>query len=263
MNTKTPARRVTPGIWRRSFLSLLAGAIAVCHGGTSDAQSLSKRGEYLARAGDCIDCHTAPDGKLLAGGRSISTPFGSMVTPNITPDKETGIGAWNADEFYRALHDGIGRNGEYLYPVFPFVSYTKVSREDVDAIRAYLMSVPAVHAKRNTDTLEFPFNVRSSLAVWRELYFKAGVFQPDPHRSAALNRGAYLVEGLGHCGECHTPRNSMGAAKDQATLQGGAVQGWYAPNITADVRQGIGAWSDAQLKTFADGEGGAGEIGVD
>jgi mono/diheme cytochrome c family protein len=234
-----------------AFLSL---CVILLFGANPDLQAADKRqiarGEYLMRAGDCIDCHTAPGGAPFAGGRSMSTPFGSITTPNITSDKETGIGSWSDEDFYRALHDGIGKDGQLLYPVFPFNWYTKVTRADVMALRAYLATVPPVHAERHVDTLEFPFSVRASLAVWRKLYFKPGQYHNDPHKSAQWNRGAYLVLGLGHCGECHTQRNALGAQKKAEALQGGAIEGWYAPNITSDMQKGIGGWSEAQLVTY-------------
>jgi mono/diheme cytochrome c family protein len=209
-----------------------------------------KRGEYLARAGDCISCHTAPGGRPFAGGLHMPTPFGDISTPNITPDKATGIGDWSDEEFYRAMHEGVGRGNEYLYPVFPFPWFTKISREDVLAIKAYLFSLPPEHAPRSQLKLAFPFNIRESLLAWRTAFFKPGNFVPDPRHSDAVNRGAYLVEGLGHCGECHNHDNIFGASNWSGRLKGGQIEGWYAPNITADGRNGISAWSEAELVTF-------------
>jgi mono/diheme cytochrome c family protein len=209
-----------------------------------------KRGEYLARAGDCISCHTAPGGKPFAGGLYMSTPFGDIPTPNITPDKATGIGAWSDAEFYRAMHEGIGRSNEYLYPVFPFPWFTKVSRDDVLAIKAYLFSLPPERAPRSQPKLEFPFNIRESLMAWRTAFLKPGNFVPEPRHSEAVNRGAYLVEGLGHCGECHNRDNIFGASDWSGRLRGGQIEGWYAPNITAGGRDGISAWSEAELVAF-------------
>ncbi len=216
----------------------------------SPASDLVKKGEYLATAGDCVSCHSAPGGKPLAGGLTVSTPFGPMVTPNITPDKETGIGGYSDDQFYKALHDGIGSDGQYLYPVFPFQWYTHVSREDVLAIKAYLFSVPPVHAEQKVNQLHFPFSIRTSLLGWRELFFTAGEFMPDSSKSAEVNRGKYLVTGLGHCGECHTAHNSLGGTEKAKAYQGATIDGWYAPNITSDLQQGIGGWSDAQLVSY-------------
>jgi mono/diheme cytochrome c family protein len=213
---------------------------------------LVTRGEYLARAGDCMSCHTNPGGAPFAGGRQVETPFGSISSPNITPDRDTGIGNWSDDDFYRLMHDGIDREGHYVYPVMPFDYYTKVTRDDVLAIKAFLFSQPPVHAPRPPGHLEFPFNIRTSLAGWRALFFKPGEFVADTSQPEPVQRGAYLVEGLGHCGACHTPRNGLGGGKPAEALGGGEItgQGWFAPNITSDVTEGIGGWSDAQLLDY-------------
>ena len=223
-------------------LLLMAGCWATS-GASAAPSSPVSRGEYLARAGDCVSCHTAPGGKPYAGGLYMQTPFGKISTPNLTPDKETGIGAWTDEEFYRALHEGIGRHGEYLYPVFPFPWYSKVTREDVLAIKAYLFSLPAETAPRKPFSLVFPFNVRPALAAWRTLFFNADA--PTP-----MTRGAYLVEGLGHCGECHNRHNVLGASQWSGRLEGGEIEGWYAPNITSDGREGVGRWSDDAIVKF-------------
>ena len=208
------------------------------------------KGQYLATVGDCVSCHSAPGGKPLAGGLAIDTPFGKIVSPNITPDKDTGIGNWSDDQFYAAMHEGLGKGGEYLYPAMPFVSYTKVTRDDVMAIKAYIFSLPPVNNKVVSDTLPFPFSVRQSLAVWRAMFFREGTFEPDPKKSAQINRGAYLVQGLGHCAECHSQRNVLGGIKNGTRLEGGVIDGWYAPNITSDMRGGIGKWSENDLVAF-------------
>ena len=181
------------------------------------------RGEYLARAGDCVACHTAPDGKDFAGGRPMPTPFGNLYVPNITPDEETGMGRWTADEFYRMMHTGISRDGTLLYPAMPFASYTKVTREDSDAIYAYLMSVPPVRQKNRPHELRFPYNKRDLLIGWRALYFKEGEYVPDPIQSAEWNRGAYLVQGLGHCAMCHTAINALGGSRESQAFEGGMI----------------------------------------
>ncbi len=213
---------------------------------------LVKRGEYLARVGDCFSCHTKEGGPALAGGRQVETPFGTISSPNITPDKDTGIGNWSDDQFYRIMHDGLDDRGEYVYPVMPYDHYTKVTREDVLAIKAFLFSQPAVHAPQPPSHLSFPFNIRASLGVWRALFFKPGEFQPDPQASAEVNRGAYLVEGLGHCGACHTPRNILSGSEHSKQFAGGEIsgQGWFAPNISSDIREGIGSWSDQQITDY-------------
>jgi mono/diheme cytochrome c family protein len=209
------------------------------------------RGEYLARAGDCIACHTAPAGKPFTGGRAMPTPFGNLYTSNITPDDETGIGQWTADDFYRMMHTGISRDGTLLYPAMPFASYTKVTREDSDAIYAYLMSVPPVRQKNRPHELRFPFNKRELLVGWRALYFREGEYVPDPKQSEQWNRGAYLVEGLGHCAMCHTAVNRLGGTSEAAAFEGGMIpnQNWYAPSLTSNREAGLGNWS---LKDIAD-----------
>jgi mono/diheme cytochrome c family protein len=203
------------------------------------------RGEYLARAGDCIACHTVPNGPQFAGGRAMPTPFGNLYVPNITPDDETGIGRWTAEEFYRMMHTGVSRDGTLLYPAMPFASYTKVTREDSDAIYAYLMSVPPVRQQNRPHELRFPYNKRELLVGWRALYFKQGEYVQDPKQSAQWNRGAYLVEGLGHCAMCHTAVNVLGGSSESQEFEGGMIpnQNWYAPSLTSNREAGLGDWS--------------------
>lgn len=199
------------------------------------------RGAYLALAGNCAGCHTAPGGAPYAGGRELPTPFGTFVTPNITPDSVHGIGDWDTRDFWRALHHGKGRDGRPLYPAFPYTEYTNVTREDADALFAYLRSLPAQAAPNAPDRLQFPYNVRPLLYAWRALYFEPGQLVADASRSGEWNRGAYLVRGLGHCNACHTSRNALGAAGG-AALGGGQVAGrsWYAPSLTAAAEAGSG-----------------------
>lgn len=211
---------------------------------------LVKRGEYLAVLGDCAACHTAKGGPKFAGGLSMETPFGPIFTPNITPDKQTGIGNITDDQFYRVLHDGIGMKGEHLYPVMPFPWYTQVTRGDALAIKAYLFSLDPVHRANPPNGMAFPFNQRAGLAVWDKLFLNKGPFRPDPSKSAEVNRGAYIVQGLGHCGECHNGRNLLGDTRLADQLQGGPIQNWYAPNITNDVANGIGKYTDDQLFAY-------------
>ncbi|MFO1302231.1 MAG: c-type cytochrome [Burkholderiales bacterium] len=213
------------------------------------ASAAPSRGEFLARAGDCIACHTARGGAPFAGGLELQTPFGRMVTPNITPDSATGIGAWTADDFFRAMHEGRSKDGTLLYPAFPYPSYTKVSREDSDAIFAYLRTFPPVAQKNRPHALEFPYNQRALLLAWRALYFKPGAFVPDPSRSPEWNRGAYLVQGLGHCDACHSPRNLLGATAQDAGLAGGLIarQDWYAPSLTSSREAGLGQWDVGEI----------------
>jgi len=200
---------------RRSRLRpLLALALFASPGAAlADSDNLVEitRGKALVTAGDCVACHTAPGGTPFAGGLALQTPFGAIMTPNITPDSTTGIGSWTADDFARAMHDGRRPDGTRLYPAFPYTYYTKVTRADSDAIFAYLRSLEPVSNSVNRSTLPFPFNIRSSMAVWDGLFFTPGEFKPDSSKSEEYNRGAYLVEGLGHCGACHTPLNAFGA----------------------------------------------------
>jgi mono/diheme cytochrome c family protein len=210
----------------------------------SARQDLIARGEYLSRAGDCIACHTLPAGKLFGGGRPMETPFGTLYSPNISSDKETGIGNWSADEFYTMLHEGKSRDGSLLYPAMPFASYTKVTRADSDAIYAYLQSVPQIHQPNRPHQLKFPFNQRQLLLGWRTLFFREGEYRPAPAQSAQWNRGAYLVEGLGHCTMCHTQINALGGNTPSKQFQGGLIpmQNWYAPSLTSNREAGLGDW---------------------
>lgn len=209
-----------------------------------------KRGEYLALAADCIACHTVDKAKPFAGGYPLATPFGTIYGPNITPDKETGIGTWTDEDFIRALHLGIGKQGEHLYPAFPYTAFTKLSRDDVLAIKAYLFSLPAINQKTPANALPFPLNQRILLAGWNLFNFTPGRWQPDSTQSVEWNRGAYLVEGLAHCQECHTPRNlTMGVDKKLA-FSGAQLGGWTAYNITPDAISGVGGWKDGELVQY-------------
>ncbi len=201
------------------------------------------RGKALATVGDCVACHTTSGGQPFAGGLALQTPFGAIVTPNITPDIMTGIGSWSADDFARAMHEGRRPGGTYLYPAFPYPYYTKVTRKDLNAIYAYLRTLPPVDNRVNRNTLPFPFNIRLSMIGWNMLFFTPGEFKPDPKRSDEFNRGAYLAEGLGHCGACHTPFNAFGASQNDKYLQGNRIDNWTAPNITNDMQAGLGKWS--------------------
>ena len=192
----------------------------------------------------------AVGGTPYAGGLILNTPFGQMATPNITPDRATGIGSWTADQFYGVIHNGIGPGHQYIYPTMTFTSYTKMPRGDVDALHAYLMSLPPVHAPRLPISLSFPFNIRLSLLGWRMLFFRADTYKNNNAKSAQWNRGAYLVEGPGHCGECHSPRNALGGVIDSRSLAGGRIDSFLAPNISSDPRWGIGRWSEDEIFTF-------------
>jgi mono/diheme cytochrome c family protein len=218
----------------------------------ADVQDFSavERGRYLAQAADCGSCHTVPgSNRPFAGGRTIETPFGVLAAPNITSDRETGIGGWTDEEFDAAVRNGRSRNGTRLYPAMPFPYYSRMSREDVKAIRAYLNTVAPVRNAVRVNRLPFPFNIRASMMVWDALYFAPGEFHPEPSKSGQWNRGAYLVLGPGHCGACHTPKTFLGGDKSTEAFQGYALQGWTAPGIAS----GDGAlhdWSTDDIATY-------------
>jgi mono/diheme cytochrome c family protein len=224
---------------------------------------LIARGAYLATVGDCAACHTAQGGKPYAGGRALPTPFGDVPAPNLTPEDATGLGQWSFDAFWRALHEGVGRDGHALYPAFPYTSYTRVSRADAFALFAYLKSLPPVHNQAGSPSLRFPYDLSASLATWRALYFRPGEFVPEPKQSAEWNRGAYLVQGLGHCNECHVARDNLGGLPKGETLTGGQipVQNWYAPDLSTRAHGGLEGWSAddivALLKTGQSAKGAA------
>src|ERR1700688_177726 len=215
---------------------------------TGDA--LIARGKYLTVAADCAACHTTEGGKPFAGGLAFNLPFGTIYSSNITPDRENGIGAWSDAEFARAMRSGVGRHGEDLYPAFPYTSYALLSSDDVLAIRAYLATLAPVATPAPANALAFPFNQRYIMRGWKLLFLGSKPFEPDPARGVAWNRGAYLVNGLAHCSECHTPHNLMFAREQRDALSGGVVDGWKAWNITLDNETGIGLWTDAQLVSY-------------
>ena len=199
----------------------------------ADDPALQARGAYLARAGNCQDCHTPRGGAPYSGGRGIPTPFGTVYSSNLTPDPQTGLGAWNALDFRRAMQNGRSRDGRLLYPAFPYDATTRISDADADALFAYLRSLPAVAQPNRPHALRFPYDTQLALAVWRALYFRPGRFEPDAAQPAAWNRGAYLVQGLGHCAACHAERNALGASRDPLGLAGGLMplQHWLAPAL--------------------------------
>jgi len=214
------------------------------------ATDVIARGQYLADAADCLACHTAEGGEPFAGGRAFVTEFGTLYSPNISPDTETGIGGMSDEDFVRALHEGVGQNGEPLYPAFPYAAYTYLTRDDVLAIKAYLFSQPAVRNEPPAHELAFPYNQRWLMRIWAWLYNPDTRFTPVPDRSAAWNRGAYLVEALGHCGECHTPRTPLQSLDNRRKFAGGIAEGWRAYNLSSDEASGIGAWSAADLEQY-------------
>lgn len=232
-------------LWKERPWQKLAPATAAAAGGSGPIT----RGEYLARAGDCIACHTARGGRENAGGLAMPTPFGALYTPNITPDDETGIGRWTADEFYRMMHTGIGKDGKLLYPAMPFQAYTKVTREDSDAIYAYFMSLPPIRQPNRPHELRFPYNNRELLVGWRSLFFRQGEYEPDRTQSAEWNRGAYLVDGLAHCAMCHSAINLLGGSSESQAFAGGLIpnQYWYAPSLTSNREAGLGEWSIQEI----------------
>jgi mono/diheme cytochrome c family protein len=231
----------------------LLGGVGFSRAANPDSQAFDQieKGRYLTTAADCFACHTVPDiGQPFAGGRPIETPFGVITASNITPDIDTGIGAWSDEQFDDAVRKGVRPDGSRLYPAMPFPSYSKMSRGDVLAIRAYLKTVEPVYQPVESDTLPFPFNIREAMRVWDALYFTEGEFQPDSQRSAAWNRGAYLVQGPGHCGACHTPKTFLGGDKSGEDFRGSYLQGWFAPDITGDRKEGIGQWSEADIRSY-------------
>src|SRR5580698_926386 len=232
--------------------ALVAALLTATGAGAVDLQSfeLVERGRYLAVAADCAACHTKPGGKSYAGGVALDTPFGTLVGPNITPDRDAGIGEWTDDEFIAALQDGRGRGGIRLFPAMPYPAYTKMTREDALAIRAYLQTIAPEPDKIEANRLPFPLSIRFNMAVWNALNFNPGRIEPDSSKSAEWNRGRYLVDALGHCGTCHTPKTLLGADNVSAYLQGGPLQGWFAPNITADSRKGVGGWSIDEIVRY-------------
>nr|WP_297353034.1 cytochrome c [uncultured Caldimonas sp.] len=215
----------------------------------ASSSELVKRGAYLARAGNCMGCHTTADGQAYAGGRGVETPFGVVYAPNITPEHRTGIGGWSADTFWRAMHHGRSQDGRLLYPAFPYPSYTLVTRQDSDALYAYLRSVPAVVQENKAHELRFPYNTQIALALWRAVYFRPAEFKAEPARSAQWNRGKYLVQGLGHCAACHSPRNFLGGIARNAEFAGGLMpdESWYAPSLASVQQAGVQGWTREEV----------------
>ncbi len=232
---------------------LLLGALAATPAWAAPSMS---RGESVFHLAGCANCHTDRDnqGARLAGGRRLSTPLGVFYTPNITPDPETGIGRWREADFIRALREGVSPEGENYYPSFPYTSYTRLSDEDIRALWGYLRAQPAVHQSNRPHELPWYLRLRFLISIWKWLYFTPGAYQSDPTKPAQWNRGAYLVEGPGHCGECHTPRNWLGGLIKLKALAGtrDGPEGAVVPNITPDRRTGIGRWSASDLTQYFD-----------
>jgi mono/diheme cytochrome c family protein len=227
-----------------------AGASPLIVGAPANADPVA-RGEYLARAADCIACHTVPEtGKPFAGGLPFKLPFGTIYSSNITADVETGIGSWSDDDFVRAVREGVRKDGKHLYPAFPYTAYTQLSRADVLAIKAYLFTLPKVRQPERPNDLGFPFNQRWAMGFWNAAFFRSQRFENDPSRTPQWNAGAYLAGPLGHCAECHTPRNLGFGLKHGEALSGAELQGWRAWNITSNDTHGIGKWSDEALTQY-------------
>ena len=236
----------------RTILAGLALCSAVANSALAAEPSpeLIAAGKALVVAGDCAGCHTADPAKPFAGGMRIDTPFGAIYAPNLTPDRDTGIGAWQDADFTRALRYGIAPDGSHYYPAFPYPYFTKMTKDDTLAIRAYLGTLAPVVSRNKPPELRWPFGYRGLMRIWNALFFKPGLFEPDQSRSAAWNRGGYLVTGLGHCGACHTPKNYFGADRDAQALAGGAVGGWFAPRLDSAVRSGLKSWSAEDITEY-------------
>jgi mono/diheme cytochrome c family protein len=235
-------------LWQRRIAAAFVLTLLTVASRAAADQAVS-RGEYLVRAGGCFSCHTAAGGQPLAGGRALATPFGTFYSPNITPDPDTGIGRWSDAQFLQALREGVRPDGANYFPVFPYPSFTGITDSDALAIKAYLFSVPPVRQDNPPHDIAFPFSWRVLQTGWKLLFFTPGLFQPAPERSAAYNRGAYLATALAHCGECHTPRNFLGAARSGQRLSGTAdgPDGQLVPNITPDPGTGIGRWEKSEV----------------
>jgi mono/diheme cytochrome c family protein len=290
MNTRENGREGHPILWTLGVLVAVAvafaGYLVFAPGPTAFAQgkrvaladyhdkdptgvpdelksaSLIERGEYLTRAADCVVCHTAKGGEPFAGGRAFVLPFGTMYSTNITPDADTGIGAYTDADFLNAVHKGVGRGNVRLYPAMPYASYTYMSDADALAIKAYLFTLKPLHAPVPQNTLAFPFNQRSLMSIWSAMFNPDKRYEPNVEHDAVWNRGAYLAEAMGHCGECHTPRNLAFALNNRQKFAGAVQAGWRAYNITPDRSSGVGAWSDADMLHYlstghADGRGTA------
>ena len=240
-----------------AFVAVLIAICQVTQAAPAASQELLQRGAYLARAGDCISCHTARKGQPFAGGLPLNTPFGMIYSTNITPDLETGVGHYSRDDFVRVMREGVTKNGHRLYPAMPYTSYAKLLQEDLSALYVYFMQgIGPVRNPNRPTQLSWPLGMRSLMAVWDVLYFKKGEYAVDPDKGASWNRGAYLVQGLGHCGECHTPRGVAGQMKagserdGRQYLAGAALDNWYASPLTGNLETGLHAWSQDEIVEF-------------
>jgi mono/diheme cytochrome c family protein len=243
---------------------LLCGAFACGECSAEPSAETIARGKALAVAGDCASCHTADPAKPFAGGKRIDTPFGGITSPNLTPDRDTGLGGWSDDEFVRALRYGVGRDGTHYYPAFPYPNFTKLTRDDILAIRAYLATLSPIRNTAPPPDLSWPLNYRILMRGWNWLFFKSGILVPDQSKGAEWNRGRYLVEGAAHCGACHTPKNIFGADKRGQAFGGGKVQDMFAPRLDSAERSGLKSWSVEDiveyLQSGRNGRSHAGEL---
>jgi mono/diheme cytochrome c family protein len=231
------ARPVIPAI------VLLCTAFSVAAAGAEPTAETIDRGKQLAIAADCASCHTADPAKPFAGGKRIDTPFGAIYSDNLTPDRETGIGSFSDEDFRRALRLGVAPDGSRYYPAFPYPNFTKLTRDDILAIRAYLATLTPYRNTPPDPQLRWPLNYRVLMRVWNYLFFRPGLFEPDQQKSTEWNRGGYLVEGAAHCGACHTPKNVFGADRRSRSFGGGLVDGWFAPRLDNAARSGLKSWS--------------------
>ena len=241
---------------------LLCGASAFCGAQAEPSAETIAQGKALTEAADCASCHTADPAKPFAGGKRIDTPFGAIYSPNLTPDRDTGIGAWSDGEFYGALRYGVDPDGPRYYPAFPYPYFTKMTRDDILAIRAYLATLTPHRNPAPPPELRWPLNYRVVMRLWNYLFFRPGIFEPDQQKSAEWNRGGYLVTGAAHCGACHTPKNMFGADRRGRALGGGLVQGWFAPRLDEAARSGLKSWSvDDIAEYLASGRNGKSHAG--
>lgn len=234
---------------KRAILAVTLYALS-CFGPVHAQNASAERGKYLADLGDCSGCHTRQNGPAFSGGRKFTAAFGTLYSSNITPDKQTGIGGWTDTQFSRALHEGIRAHGGYLYPAFPYEYFTHIDRADTDALFAYLKTLKPVHATPTKNKLTFPFNIRAMMWFWNAMFLDKAPFHADVNKSAAWNRGAYIVTGLGHCAACHTLKNLLFGDKTDKAFTGATVAGWFSANLTGNKRDGLGRWTTADIEIY-------------
>lgn len=243
-------------------IGLLCTAISCGEARSEPSAETVARGQALTIAGGCTSCHTNDPARPFAGGKRIDTPFGAIYSPNLTPDRDTGLGAWSDEDFHRALRDGVAPDGSRYYPAFPYPNFTKLTRDDIAAIRAYLATLTPFRNEAPPPQLRWPLNYRVVMRGWDYLFFRPGIFQPDQQKSAEWNRGGYLVEGAAHCGACHTPKNMFGADRRGRAYGGGQVDGWFAPRLDNAARGGLKSWSvDDIVEYLASGRNGRSHAG--